>query len=153
MLTAATTPITGTLLSSSIASPASTPPSALSIATSTAPISSPGPTTPAEPAPAPKSTSRTVAVATDIIVPVVVLASVFAAFFVFRRYKNKEKHSKPSLYEADISAVDASKGGTCHEVSDIGQIPAELPNPDPQELDAESGLSEAEQACLVIEVR
>jgi hypothetical protein len=87
----------------------------------------------------PRNTSRTVAIATGVAVPVVALASAFAAFFLFRRYKNKKKHSKPVLYEADGSSVDPSKGGTCHEISEKSQIPAELANPDPQELDAEGG--------------
>jgi len=60
------------------------------------------------------------------------------AFFLFRRHKNKKQHSRFDVYEVDASTVDASKAGTCHEVSDKGQIAAEMPNPDPQELDGES---------------
>jgi hypothetical protein len=92
-----------------------------------------------EPASAPKNTSRTVAIAAGVAVPIVVLASALAAFFLFRRYRNKKKHSESNVYEVDASTVDASKGGTCHEVSDKEQIAAEMPNPDPQELDAENG--------------
>jgi hypothetical protein len=137
---AATTsvPALTSLPSSSSASPASKPPSASSLPTSTIPVSSPEPTGSTDPEPVPRNTSRTVAIATGVTVPVVALASALAAFFLFRRYKNK-KHSKPVLYEADGSSVDPSKGGTCHEISEKSQIPAELANPDPQELDAESG--------------
>jgi len=141
MAIAATTsvPATTSSPSSSSASPASTLQSAFSTPTSTTPISSPEPTTSPESTPAPKNTSRKVAIATGITVPVVVLASAFVAFFLFRRYKNT--HGKPVLYEADGSSLDASRGGTCHEVSEKGQIPAELADHehhDPHELEAQS---------------
>jgi len=141
MAIAATTsvPATTSSPSSSSASPASTLQSAFSTPTSTTPISSPEPTTSPESTPAPKNTSRKVAIATGITVPVVVLASAFAAFFLFRRYRNT--HGKPVLYEADGSSLDASRGGTCHEVSEKGQIPAELADHehhDPHELEAQS---------------
>ncbi|CAN9120688.1 unnamed protein product [Alternaria alternata] len=136
-ITAATTsiPSTTSLLSSTFASPASTPRSATS--TPPTPVSSPQPTEATEQASTPKN-NRTVAIAAGVAVPVVVLASAFVAFFLFRRHKNKKQHSRFDVYEVDASTVDASKAGTCHEVSDKGQIAAEMPNPDPQELDGES---------------
>ncbi|CAN9145806.1 unnamed protein product [Alternaria alternata] len=114
---------------------ASTPRSATS--TPPTPVSSPQPTEATEQASTPKN-NRTVAIAAGVAVPVVVLASAFVAFFLFRRHKNKKQHSRFDVYEVDASTVDASKAGTCHEVSDKGQIAAEMPNPDPQELDGES---------------
>ncbi|RII05973.1 hypothetical protein CUC08_Gglean009188 [Alternaria sp. MG1] len=114
---------------------ASTPRSATS--TPTTPVSSPQPTEATEQASTPKN-NRTVAIAAGVAVPVVVLASASVAFFLFRRHKNKKQHSRFDVYEVDASTVDASKAGTCHEVSDKGQIAAEMPNPDPQELDGES---------------
>ncbi|KAG9192101.1 hypothetical protein G6011_10835 [Alternaria panax] len=122
--------------SSASASPASTPPPASLTPTSKTLASSPEPTGSIERAPATK-TNRIVAIAAGVAVPVVVLASALAAFFLFRRHKDN-KHDESEIFEADASTVDASKGGTCHEVSDKGQIAAELPNPDPQEMDAES---------------
>ncbi|CAN9118245.1 unnamed protein product [Alternaria alternata] len=95
------------------------------------------PTEATEQASTPKN-NRTVAIAAGVAVPVVVLASAFVAFFLFRRHKNKKQHSRFDVYEVDASMVDASKAGTCHEVSDKRQIAAEMPNPDPQELDGES---------------
>ncbi|RYN43893.1 hypothetical protein AA0112_g602 [Alternaria arborescens] len=136
-ITAATTSIPSitSLLSSTFASPASTPRSATS--TPTTPVSSPQPTEATEQASTSKN-NRTVAIAAGVAIPVVVLASAFVAFFLFRRHKNKKQHSRFNAYEVDASTVDASKAGTCHEVSDKGQIAAEMPNPDPQELDGES---------------
>ncbi|CAI9635807.1 unnamed protein product [Alternaria burnsii] len=136
-ITTATTSIPSitSLLSSTFASPASTPRSATS--TPTTPVSSPQPTEATEQASTPKN-NRIVAIAAGVAVPVVVLASAFVAFFLFRRHKNKKQHSRFDVYEVDASTVDASKAGTCHEVSDKGQIAAEMPNPDPQELDGES---------------